>query len=365
MRSSLHGTSLSLLGLAALLLTGCPDDDGTGGAGGSGGAGGAGGAGGGPPSGPEWQSIFDEEALDRTLLSVWGTSASNLFVVGGPLGNAGFEALALRYDGDAWEDLAPGGSDTFWWVHGTRENDVWMVGEQGRITHFDGTKLEEHEPVTTATLWGAIAFAPDDVWAVGGMVGGPATSPDDVVLHYDGSTWTQIPLPGEPKQRALFKVWGTSSDNLVVVGEAGVIWHKNGDEWIAPPPIANGILTTVHGCSENDVYAVGGRDVLHFDGTTWTRLDLVLSNDVNGVFCGSDGDVALVGMGGLKQRRVDGAWQDDFTKDPHGNLHAVWGDETGAYWAVGGDFVAGPKPNIARNGIVARYGTGTISSVIE
>lgn len=352
---------LLLLGALALGLAACPEEsDGPGG-------GGSGGEGGSPPSEPAWQAIFEDGELDRALLSVWGTSSSNVFVVGGPLGNAGFDALAMRYDGSVWHDLAPGGADSFWWVHGSGDDDVWLVGENGRISHFDGTSFEEHDSGTSATLWGAIAFAPDDVWAVGGMVGGPATQPDDVVLHYDGSAWSPVTLPGEPQNRALFKVWGTSSDDLFVVGEAGIIWHKVGDTWTleSDPPLAGGNLTTVHGCSASEVYAVGGRDVLRYDGSAWTKLDHPLSNDVNGVYCVDSQSAALVGMGGLKQRRVEGEWIDDFIEVPHGNLHAVWADETGAFWAVGGDFVASPKPNVARDGLVARYGPGQISDSVE
>jgi hypothetical protein len=354
------GLALVSIASMSLALTACPDDDGPGG-------GGSGGEGGGAPAEPAWRVVFDEGDLDRALLSVWGTSSESVWVVGGPLGNTGFDALALRFDGDVWTDMEPGGSASFWWVHGTSDDDVWLVGENGRITHFDGSSFEEHDSGTKATLWGAIAFAPDDAWAVGGMVGGPATQPDDVVLHWDGTAWTAITLPGEPLGRAHFKVWGTSSDELFVVGEAGVIWHKRGDEWLleSEAGLTSGNLTTVHGCGATDVYAVGGRDVLRYDGVAWSKLEQPLTNDVNGVVCVDAQTAAIVGMGGLKQRLVDGAWDDDFVDDPHGNLHAVWADETGAYWTVGGDFVASPKPDVARNGIVARYGPGSVPSALE
>lgn len=343
-------------GVMVATSAGCPDD-GTSGGGGEGAG----------SSEPAWRVAFDGDPLDRAVLSVWGTSSESVYAVGGPLGNDGFDALAIHYDGESWKDLEPGGADSFWWVHGTSDEDVWMVGENGRITHYDGESFEEHDSGTAATLWGAIAFATDDVWAVGGMVGGPDTQPDDVVLHFDGDMWTSITLPGEPLSRALFKVWGTRSNDLFVVGEAGVIWHKQGDVWTleSDPPLSQGNLTTVHGCGDGRVFAVGGRDVLLYDGTGWTKQDIALSNDVNGVYCETDTSAALVGMGGLKQRQVDGVWEDDFVKEPHGNLHAVWGDETGAYFAVGGDFVASPKPNVARGGIVARYGPGNISTELE
>jgi hypothetical protein len=93
-------------------------------------------------------------------------------------------------------------------------------------------------------------------------------------------------------------------------------------------------------------------------------LDRPLTSDVNGVFCGGGG-VGLVGMGGLKQRLDAGTWADEFTVPPYGDLHAIWRDETGAYWTVGGAFVPSPKPAVARNGIVARYGPGSVSSTLE
>ncbi len=335
-------------------LAGCPDETGTGGAGGTGGE---------APSAPAWQVVFDGDPIDRSLLSIWGASSKSVYAVGGPLGNSGFEALAIHFDGAVWRDLHAGGDRSFWWVHGTSDSDVWMVGEDGRITHWDGAAFVEHDAGTAATLYGVVAFAPNDVWAVGGTVGDPGVL-DDVVLRFDGAAWSPVALP-QALGRVHFKVWGTSSDDLFIVGEAGLIWHKRGADWQLEPetPVATGTLTTVHGCSASDVYAVGGRDVLHYDGASWAKLDRPLTNDVNGVFCGAG--VGLVGMGGLKQRYDGVAWADDFVADPHGDLHAVWQDDTGAFWAVGGDFIVGPKPGVKRDGIVTRYGPGTVPAVLE
>ncbi len=350
------GGPLALLAVCALACasTACPSSpaDGTGGAGGA--------------TPPDWQAVLDQGALDRALLSVWGTSSKSVYAVGGPLGNTGLEALALHYDGKGWRDLHAGGAASFWWVNGTGDDDVWMVGEQGRITHWDGKAFAELSSGTTATLWGAFAFSKTDAWAVGGTPGA-MMGEDDVVLHWDGSAWSRVTLPGAPLQRSLFKVWGTSSDDLYVVGEASTIWHKAGATWTleSMPPLAMGTLFTVWGCSADEVYAVGGRDILRRDPSGWSKLEVPLSNGVNGVSCASSGAPVAVGFGGLKRRLVDGAWLDDFTKSPHGDLHAAWADETGAFWAVGGDFVSSPKANQARNGIVARYGPGKVSSRLE
>jgi hypothetical protein len=300
--------------------------------------------------------------LTPALLGAWGTSSSDVFAVGGPRGN-GTPSAVLHYDGAAWTDLHAGGTETFWWVSGTSSADVWVVGEAGRIAHWDGSSFTEHASGTTATLYGVWPASPSDVWAVGGT---PAQSsaPNDILLHYDGTGWTASALP-QTLGRAFFKVWGTGSDNLYVVGEYGTIWHRRGTAWVREadsPPLATGNLTTVTGCSATEVYAVGGQDVLVSDGTSWTRANVSLENLVSGVACGAPGHVLVVGSAGVKQRLSGGRWTSDFADEPHGDLHSAWADPSGGYWAVGGDFVTDPIAGAPRAGTVAYYGAASIGT---
>lgn len=368
MSNALHDlgkkTRLATLGAMMLLVApGCGDDGG--GTGGSGGGGTGGSGGGGGSAGPGWQVIFDGGDLDRALLSVWGSGPEDVYAVGGPLGNSGFETLVLHFDGSGWRELSPGGTETFWWVGGSGPDDVWMVGEEGRITQWDGSEFTNHDSGVTATIWGVISFSDSDVWAVGGTPEGGTDEPNDIILHYDGNTWEPEVLPGDPMGVSLFKVWGTSSSNLYVVGEQGTIWHRKGDTWEleSEPPVANGTLFTVHGCGEDEVYAVGGNNALVSTdgGDSWVDVGADLTNGVNGVSCGSPGDVAMVGAGGLKQRLVDGEWIDEFAERPYSDLHSVWADGEGAFWAVGGDFISKPSSGTPREGVVTRYGAAPVA----
>jgi hypothetical protein len=253
-------------------------------------------------------------------------------------------------------------------VHGSNANDVWLVGENGRITHWDGTSFREDTSGTTATLFGVMAFSPTDVWAVGGTPDSPA-SPNDVVLHYDGSGWKNEPLP-ESKGAAMFKVWGPSPDDVYVVGEAGIVWHRANGAFVREAQgVAMNRLTTVAGCSKDQVFAVGGRELLSSNGKAeWTRSDMLLVNDINGVACANVAgkpSAVIVGGGSLKLRLVDGKWVDDFGSKPLIDLHGAWVDETGALWGVGGQFAAGAKAGTIRNGTVARYGPGLVSGAID
>jgi photosystem II stability/assembly factor-like uncharacterized protein len=240
---------------------------------------------------------------------------------------------------------------------------VWLVGEKGRITHWDGTAFREDTASTSATLFGVLALAPDDVWAVGGTPDNAAAE-NDVVLHWNGTAWSRETLPN-PTGSAFFKIWGTNRENLYVVGDSGVILHRENGVWVREgQSLPSGRLTTVSGCSGNEVYAVGGRDLLvSRDARTWARADVLLVNDLNGVHC-RDGKVVAVGGGSLKLRLVDGKWESDFGSKPFTDLHATWIDDTGAAWAVGGQFVAAPRPGAIRNGVIARYGPGRVSSVV-
>jgi hypothetical protein len=308
-----------------------------------------------PPS--AWRVVL--QGLAPALLCVWGTSSDNVFAVGGPRGNGGASAV-LRYDGHVWKDLsgdlAPNHSETFWWAHGTSGRDLWLVGENGRISHYDGSIFTEHASGTRATLYGVWAHAPDDVWAVGGTPEGGPTQPNDVVLHFDGTGWSPSPLP-QTLGRAFFKVWGTAADNIYIVGEAATIWHRSGATWALETNPAKRTLTTVAGCGPQEVYAVGGRDVLRSDGSSWTGVDVTLDNDVSGVACARPNNVVIVGSGGLKARMVDGQWHDDFGAEPYNTeLHGAWAAPDGAYWAVGGDYITAPSPGAARLGAVGYYG---------
>src|SRR6185437_9987676 len=191
---------------------------------------------------------------------------------------------------------------------------------------------------------------------------GGTSAPNDIVLHWDGAHWAEEALPGTPLGRSLYKVWGTSSSDLYVVGEAGTIWHRKGTTWAQEANPATSTLFTVYGCSATDVYAVGGDDVLHSDGGgTWTKVSITLGNSVNGVSCNPGGDVLVVGFGGLKQRLVKGTWENDFTTKPYEDLHGCWADGQGAFWAAGGDFLSPATPKKPRRAVIARYGAGTVS----
>lgn len=292
------------------------------------------------------------------MLSVWGLSTDDFFVVGGALGNGTRPAVAWRRKGGALVDLAPGGDDSLWWSHGTSMDDVWMVGEKGRMVRVVAGAPADQPRVTDATLWGVFAVSATEAWAVGGT---PGTGPSDVVLRWDGAAWAKETLPGTPRGAALFKVWASGPGEVFVVGEGATIWRRSAGAWtLDPAPKGTGSLRTVHGCDATHVYAVGGKDVLLWNGSVWSRVEVEIPGAVNGVHCGKAG-VMLVGSGGTKILLRDGQTKDFSLDPPYSDLHAVMCDDAGTCFGAGGDFVSPATPGKSRPGVLARYGVGAVT----
>ena len=68
------------------------------------------------------------------LYAVWGSSASNVFVVGEEsVGNGG---IIMHYDGKAWTNTST--ANALECVYGNTASDIFSVGFGGTILHYDG-----------------------------------------------------------------------------------------------------------------------------------------------------------------------------------------------------------------------------------
>ena len=307
---------------------------------------------------PGWQPAIAD--LDRAVLCAWGTSSSDVWLVGGDLGVGGKGALLMHWDGRSFSELPTGQDRSLWWIWGTADaSTLWMVGDGGTVLRRRGGRIEAIPTDTSSTLFGVWGASPDEVWIVGGEPG-PEGTEKDLILHWDGQRMVRETLPA-PRGTTLLKIWGASRDDIWVGGEGGTLWHRTANGWEDRSAEVETFYTlnSVHGCSANEVYAVGGQVIFRWDGARWSHVaeaEQLISGSVVGVSCG-EAAVVVVGAGGLKLRldKATGTWHDETIEEPwNTDFHGSWVAGNGDLWAVGGNY-ATPASSIERRVGVVGY----------
>ena len=285
---------------------------------------------------PEWREAFDAENVGW-LLSTWGTGQNDRYAVGGELASG----VIMHFDGDAWRRQEVGSETPLLnWVHGFASDDVVVVGNAGTILRFDGAEWTKQQSPTSEDLWGVWGPHPDRLWAVGGSGRAGAEA---VVLSYEGDEWSLVALPpiDRANVRAFFKVWGTSADNVIVVGQSGILLRYDGERWNDESIGVTGDLIAVWGTGPDDILAVGGRSnaiINHFDGDEWHTTTLFELPGVNGVWMQTPGVAHLaVTRGRLAVMDVQSLEFEAEVIDEALDFHGIFGID-GQLTAVGGNF---------------------------
>lgn len=120
-----------------------------------------------------WTPV-DAQSIHR-LEAVWGTSANDVWAVGGK-----GTIRRITAGDERWQKIESPTDETLRGVWGSAPNDIWIVGDDGTILHYDGAKVEASSaqlPLgprpSFRAVWGSGA---NDVWIVG----------DNTALHYTG-----------------------------------------------------------------------------------------------------------------------------------------------------------------------------------
>jgi len=310
------------------------------------------------------QLVLQEQAA--AFLSVAGTSATDVYVVGSDPPNDDFGPYVLHYDGTRWVRLNTGASGALWWVSVVPiSGSFYMSGENGLVLEFDLTTrtFTRHDIPGNDTLYGIWGTSADNLWAVGGDPDAIGQDEGGVLWHFDGVAWQTVELSGLRPQGVpvLFKVWGRSASDVFVVGQRGLILHFDGSAWRVAESGSTRPLFTVHGNSRETV-AVGGFGdgvILEWDGARFVDRTPSFAKQVNGVFVPEQGGGVTAGNEGEINTRVSSGWVLQGSTPTFRDFHATWVDPEGGVWAVGGDL----SIDLTR-GMVAYGGTRDVSRQI-
>ncbi len=150
--------------------------------------------------GASWNLVpVPDLPLNAPLQGVETFSSDDVWAVGFQTDPASLNSsnVILHWTGSAWNVVPspnPGGNsvDKLYDVQGAAPNDIWAVGEHwdrngsqaATILRYTGATWTEFPNPCGGPLFGVTVLAPNDVWAVGWQS-----------CHFDGISWTQIPIP--------------------------------------------------------------------------------------------------------------------------------------------------------------------------
>jgi hypothetical protein len=291
---------------------------------------------------PTWSVVHD--GLPGALLSVWGTSATDVWAVGGDAGD-GAGPTVMHLDGDEWSRLETGQSGDLWWVYGFAGGPIFMGGAGGTILRYQDGAFTRMATPGSGVVFGIWGSTPGAMWAVGGEAGGARGA---FAWRLEGETWTEA--PGFPSDLAatdaLWKVFGRGGDDVWMVGTGGKLLHWNG---ATLTPSFVGLaesLFTVHANRERFA-AVGGfgtgllleHPVEAAPDAPWDNVSPSDAPSLIGV-CLTDSSGFAVGEFGYVATRGASGWATEVTGFEavvgSRNLHSVWIDPSGGVWAAGG-----------------------------
>ncbi len=293
---------------------------------------------GGPtPEDGTWELVH--AGLPAALLSVWGTSSSDVWAVGGDTRD-GAGPFVVHFDGESWERVETGETQgSLWWVFGFDNGPMYMGGDGGVILRYEGGAFTRMQTPGAATVFGIWGASPDDLWAVGG----DSDSTGGFAWRLVGDEWIEEPtLPSDvPGQAAIWKMYGAGPDDAWLVGSSGVALHWDGNALTPGDTGVGSSLFTVH---ERDgrYVAVGGLAtgiVVEHDGAGWTNATPEPPPmGLTGVTLGRDGSGVAVGSFGVVMARTEDGWvEEDLGFTVPQNLHGSWIDDEGGVWVVGGE----------------------------
>jgi hypothetical protein len=264
-----------------------------------------------------WDSmdIPAPEGTDGVLQGIEALSANDIWAVG----TTG-EMLIGHWNGSHWTVMPPPGVITEGMlldVSAVAANDVWAVGlryTSGSYTpaafRWDGVQWADvpvpTEPGLNYYLHAVDTITTDNVWVVGWTTDPTTYVNEALVMRWNGTVWTRVPVSITAPYSALHGISAFSASDMWAVGykdNGALILRWNGTAWTEIPSGYDGRLFAVEAASPNDAWAVGYNvvgsttraSILHWNGTAWTESAFVEDATLQGIDALAPNDVWAVG----------------------------------------------------------------------
>lgn len=269
---------------------------------------------------------------DSQLDAVWGTSASDVWIVG-------HKALAFHYDGQDWKKVSTGATGTIFAIWGSSPDRYWAGDIDGQLHLWDGSTwtADPWFAANNTDIIGSISGSgPNDVWVSTGLK----------LFHWDGAAWAVVPRPND---ELVDEVFAVGPGEVWVSGDQRNLHRKVGangwETFVAPGDGGVFIWNDIIGCSADDVWAIGFAVAAgsfaaygyHFDGTSWSDSQFyedpgIAPGSLEGIWCQSSNDVWAVGS--EDSHHFNGkTWEHgQFEFD---SMLAIWGAPNKELWSVG------------------------------
>ena len=130
------------------------------------------------------------------------------------------------------------------------------------------------------------------------------------------------------------------------MGQKSLILSYDGSSWVNSPAgaMANQDFVSLWGTSEDHIVAVGGRNnarISYWDGSSWDTVAPSGLGGLNAVYMTEPEQAVIGGIFGYVGRFEPASGEVISESDPLTNvdIHAMWGDDQGKFYAVGGTFL--------------------------
>ncbi len=279
----------------------------------------------------------------QDLTAIWAASETDVWITTDNTGG-GYGRVMHATDGATFLDVGSAGAFAgLYGVWGSSSSNVYVAGGDRfggsgvlSLLRWDGTQLidESHATGVAGTYFnGVFGTSMDDVYVVG----------EAALVHWSAGGF----VSGGSATTHLEAAWGSAPGQYVFVGTNG--WVQTLAPGSGTEVGTGSTLNAVAGSSASDVWAVGDNGlVMHYDGTTWKQVDAGTTNHLHGVWVDAPDSVFVVGWQATVLHWNGSTWSPvavnpDATS---GSFNAVFGITGKKLWVAGagGLAIAAPLP---------------------